>query len=152
MVAYTLFPCCRRLTASCKRSLCTGQIVTMPRAWRHTLAEGLVALSFSDPIWHSSAEECCSQPTHNSYPCRLLWHTRSLPMTTKFTTMRFNIVKSLLSWRFPSCHGVSHEKCFWMIFLSAPNAPPLKNANLICIVVLPSLTYCPHRNDYNLNT
>ena len=55
-------------------------------------------------------------------------------MTTKALNNKFALSNI-------DCHGVSQEKLrFWTIFLSAPSAPPpLRNANCISIVVLPSL-------------
>ena len=56
-------------------------------------------------------------------------------MTTKFLDNK-NVALSKFY-----CRGVSHEKQrFWMIFLSAPTAPPpLKSEIFIFIVVSPSL-------------
>ena len=55
-------------------------------------------------------------------------------MTTKFLENKICTFKILLSWRFPP------NPVFWTIFLSAPNSSrPLKTANIIFIVVSPSL-------------
>ena len=67
-------------------------------------------------------------------------------MTTKFLDNKIRSVTFLLSWRFPP----KKKQRFGTIFLSDPNPPPLKSANVIFIVVSPSLSYdadwfCPLR-------
>ena len=56
-------------------------------------------------------------------------------MTTKFLDIKFAL--SIFY-----CRGVSQEKQhLGTIVLSAPKAPPLRNANFIFIVVSPSLSF-----------
>ena len=55
-------------------------------------------------------------------------------MTTKYPTIEFALLHNLLSWRL-----LRKTAFLRTIFLSAPNAQPLKNASFICIVVSASL-------------
>ena len=81
-----------------------------------------------------------SAPAQNTHPKGFKMGTASIgacAMTTQFLDNIICIFEILLSWRFPR----KRKQRFWMIFLSAPKAPPpLKSENSIFIVDLPSLT------------
>ena len=91
-------------------------------------------LHFKNPVWKIPF----TLPRVSLQPPEVTTKLGACAMTTKFLDNKIWTLKILLSWRFP------RKTAFWTICPLCPQSPPpggppLKNENLIFIVVSPSL-------------